>query len=268
MTTLLALVSVFANFAGTAILWKHLDNLATDRSALLPRVCWSGAVLAHAILLYSQIFSAAGVNLSFMLALSAALWLVSLIVLISSFGKPLLSTGLVVLPLTALVIIASWVFPELTRLPVLDGAGLGLHIMSSLLAYAILMIAAIQSLALHFQHRRLHSQQPLGPFKHLPAMQDMEHLLFQLIAAGVLLLTLSLLSGYLHVESLFARAQLHKTVLSIVAWIVFVTLLAGRWSLGWRGPTAIRWTLWGFSLLALAYFGSKLVREIILNRGL
>lgn len=266
MTTILALVSVFANLAGTLAVWKHLQQ---NNSALLPilRISWGVAIVVHAILLLQQIFTNNGVNLSFTLALSAALWLVSAIVYLSALRKPLLNIGLFVLPLSAIMIIASWLFPELTRLPVQTGTGIGLHILSSLLAYALLMIAAIQAIVLKYQHQRLHGQQPLGFFKHLPAIEDMENLLFQIIAAGVLLLSLSLLTGYVHVDSLFAREQLHKTVLSIIAWLVFAILLIGRWSLGWRGPTAVRWTLWGFSLLALAYFGSKLVREIILHRG-
>ncbi len=267
MTNLLALVSVFANLAGTLAVWQYLKQSNSGQPNLL-RLSWGFALITHAALLYLQIFTTAGVNLSFTLALSAALWMVSMILYISTLNKPLLNTCLVVLPMSAMVIIASWVLPELTRLPLQSGTGIGIHILSSLLAYAILMIAAIQALVLKFQHQRLHGQQPLGFFKHLPAIQDMEHLLFQLIAAGVLLLSLSLLSGYLHVDSLFDRTQLHKTVLSIIAWLVFAILLIGRKSMGWRGPTAVRWTIWGFSLLALAYFGSKLVREIILSRGL
>jgi len=267
MTTILALISIFANLAGTLTVWQQLQKSDATHTPVL-RIIWGLALVGHAALLLQQIFSADGVNLSFILALSAALWLVSVILFISTLKNPLLNTCIVVLPLTALVICASWVFPNLTRLPLQTGTGIGVHILSSLLAYAILMIAAIQAIVLKFQHQRLHGQQPLGFFKHLPAMQDMEHLLFQLIAAGVVLLSISLLSGYLHVDSLFDRSQLHKTVLSIIAWLVFAALLIGRRSMGWRGPTAIRWTLWGFSLLALAYFGSKLVREIILQRAL
>ncbi|MGR9099977.1 MAG: cytochrome c biogenesis protein CcsA, partial [Gammaproteobacteria bacterium] len=58
----------------------------------------------------------------------------------------------------------------------------------------------------------------------------------------------------------------HKTVLSIIAWVVFFVLLMGRIRYGWRGQTAIRWTIAGFVLLLLAYFGSKLVLELILKR--
>jgi len=97
-------------------------------------------------------------------------------------------------------------------------------------------------------------------------LQTMEKLLFQLIATGFVLLSLSLLSGFLFVENLFAQHLVHKTVLSILAWLVFGILLVGRIKQGWRGQTAIRWTLGGFASLMLAYFGSKIVLEWVLNR--
>jgi len=42
--------------------------------------------------------------------------------------------------------------------------------------------------------------------------------------------------------------------------------LIGRWKYGWRGRTAVRWTLSGFITLLIAYFGSKYVLEIILGK--
>jgi len=64
---------------------------------------------------------------------------------------------------------------------------------------------------------------------------------------------------------MFAQQLAHKTVLSIIAWCVFATLLAGHRFLGWRGRTATRWTLGGFASLMLAYFGSKFVLEVLLT---
>ena len=93
----------------------------------------------------------------------------------------------------------------------------------------------------------------------------MESLLFGFLWAGWGLLSLSLLSGWLFVEDLLAQHLAHKTLLSCFAWLVFGVLLWGRQQLGWRGHKAIRWTLAGFCLLMLAYFGSKLVREFILH---
>lgn len=90
--------------------------------------------------------------------------------------------------------------------------------------------------------------------------------MFSLIGSGLLFLTLSLASGFVFLENMFAQHLAHKTVLALIAWLVFSTLLLGRIRFGWRGIVAIRWTLAGFATLLLAYLGSKLVIELILKR--
>jgi len=94
----------------------------------------------------------------------------------------------------------------------------------------------------------------------------MELLLFQMIGAGMLFLSGSLLSGFFFLEDIFAQHLAHKTILSLLAWVVFGSLLLGRIRYGWRGKKAIRGTIIGFIFLALAYFGSKLALELILQR--
>jgi ABC-type uncharacterized transport system permease subunit len=95
----------------------------------------------------------------------------------------------------------------------------------------------------------------------------MEALLFELIWAGEILLTLSILSGFIFLDNIFAQHLVHKTVFSMAAWLVYGFLLFGKYKMGWRGNIAVRWTLAGFLFLMLAYFGSKLVLEIILQKA-
>ena len=85
-----------------------------------------------------------------------------------------------------------------------------------------------------------------------------------------MLLTLTLATGALFSEEVFGRALRfnHKTVFAILSWVIFGLLLAGRWRYGWRGRTALRWTLAGFVMLLLAYVGSRFVLEVILARSL
>ena len=90
--------------------------------------------------------------------------------------------------------------------------------------------------------------------------------MFRLIGAGFVLLTLALLTGFIFVTNLFEQHLIHKTVLSLIAWVLFGILLIGRTRYGWRGRGAVRWTLWGFGVLILAYFGSKFVLETVLGR--
>ena len=141
------------------------------------------------------------------------------------------------------------------------------HIASSLIAYSLLNIAALQALFVAIQDHYLRNHRTDNALmRSLPSLQAMESLMFQLIAAGLLFLTLSLMSGFLFLDDMFAQHLAHKTVLSLLAWLVFAILLVGRQRFGWRGQTAIRWTLGGFMALMLAYFGSKMVLELILKR--
>ena len=92
----------------------------------------------------------------------------------------------------------------------------------------------------------------------------METLLFVFLGFGFGCLSISLLSGFIFLDDIFAQQLVHKTVLSIVAWFILGTLMFGRFQFGWRGKTAIRWTISAFLFLMLAFFGSKLVLEFIL----
>ena len=124
------------------------------------------------------------------------------------------------------------------------------------------------ALLLAVQERRLHGHHPGGFVRALPPVQTMETLMFQLIVAGFLLLTGTVVSGLFFSEQVFGRPLRlnHHTVLAILAWVVYGVLLFGRWRLGWRGRVAVRWTLAGFALLVIGYFGSKFVLEVVLGR--
>lgn len=142
---------------------------------------------------------------------------------------------------------------------------LELHVLISVSAYSILILAALQAVLLRVQDSHLHGKHPGGFVRLLPPLQTMERLLFQIIGIGFLLQSLSLLTGFIFLEDMFAQHLVHKTVLSVAAWVVFAVLLWGRWRFGWRGRVAIRWTLTGVLFLLIAYLGSKLVLELILG---
>ena len=116
------------------------------------------------------------------------------------------------------------------------------------------------------QDQHLRNRHPGGFIRALPPLQTMEVLLFEMIGLGFFLLSLALVSGLMFLENMFDQNLAHKTILSGIAWLVFGTLLWGRFRFGWRGRTAITWTLSGFVVLMLAYFGSKAVLELILQR--
>ncbi|NOX92810.1 MAG: cytochrome c biogenesis protein CcsA [Gammaproteobacteria bacterium] len=224
------------------------------------------AVAFHTITLYNTLFVAGGLNLGFFNALSLITWLIALLVLLAALSNPVESLGVFLLPLASIAISLGMIFPGTRTLPGVYALELKLHIIMSVLAYSLLSIAAVQSVLLAIQDKHLRNKRPGGFIRALPPMQTMETLLFQLIGLGLAVLTLSLISGGVYLEDMFAQHLAHKTILSMTAWVVFAVLLWGRWKFGWRGRIAIRWTLSGFFVLLLAYIGSKWVVEIMLGR--
>ena len=223
-------------------------------------------LLLHAVVLYDQLFTVGGLNLSFFNAVSLAAWTVVALLLISSLSKPVENLAILALPIAAVTILLDVRYPGSHLLSEESEWALRVHVLTSLLAYSLLTLASAQAILLAIQDHHLRRHHPGGFIRALPPLQTMESLLFEMISLGFILLSVGLLTGFLYLEDMFAQHLVHKTVLSIVAWIAFATLLWGRFRFGWRGRTAIRWTLVGFSVLMLAYFGSKAVIELILQR--
>lgn len=223
------------------------------------------ALLAHAVGLYNQLLTPYGLNLDFFNAASLIAAAVIALTLLACARIPVENLLLLLLPLGALTALLAQFMPSGTIQPINEEPGILAHILLSILAYGMLTIAMFQSLLLLLQDHQLKHKHPSGLIRNFPPLQTMESLLFGFLWAGWGLLSLSLLSGWLFLEDLFAQHLAHKTLLACVAWLVFGVLLWGRHQLGWRGHKAIRWTLAGFCLLMLAYFGSKLVREFILH---
>ncbi len=224
------------------------------------------ALLTHALLLNQGVLTQQGLSLGLFNAASLITWVIGLLLLMALWFRPVDNLALVVFPLAALSVALAGYFPGSRVLPEDTPVGVKIHILSSILAYSLLCLSAFQALFLALQDHQLHNRHPARVMQFLPPLQVMEELLVQILVVGFLMLSLSLLSGVVFLEDIFAQHLVHKTVLSLIAWILFGLLIWGRFRHGWRGGTLIRWNLSGFFLLMLAYFGSKLVLELILGR--
>lgn len=201
----------------------------------------------------------------------AALSLVGLgmaaLTLVASRTQRLEALGVVVFPLAALSLAAYAFAGGGTATGTVLDWRIQLHAWLALLAYATLALAALMAALLWFQDAALRRHRVSPLLRALPPLTQVETLLFRTIGAGFVLLTLALVTGVLFVEDLFAQHLAHKTTLSALAWLVFGVLLLGRWRKGWRGRRAAQLTLAAMALLALAFFGSKFVLELVLQRG-
>lgn len=264
----LALMSVTLYVTATVVLGRRLASWQGAVQGAAPKlpILAFAAVALHGVLLYAGIVTEGGLHLGFFDVASLVSWVAALLLLVGAMRRPLDNLGLLVLPLAALLILPGVIWPEARPLGAARNFGTDIHVLVSVLAFALLTIAACQSLLLAYQDHRLSQKRPGGLVHILPPLKIQEELLFQLIALGFFLLTLSLATGVAFVSDMLAQHLAHKTVLSVIAWVLFGVLLWGRWRYGWRGRTAVRLSLIGFAVLSLAYFGSKLVLELILER--
>jgi ABC-type uncharacterized transport system permease subunit len=223
------------------------------------------AVLVHAGILLGVHRGA--LDLHFFAALSLVACVVSAITLLVNLSRPVAGLGIFVFPLSALLLAVD-IFLAPRTAPLAMDWQIKLHVTVALLAFSVLSIAAVLAILLAIQERALRRSRFGHWLRALPPLTLTEVLLFRLIAAGFGLLTLTLVTGALFIGDLFSQHLVHKTVLSIAAWIVFGVLLWGRWRYGWRGSRAVNLTLIGMGVLLLAFFGTKAVLELILHRTL
>ena len=262
-TTALATLSIATYLASTLLLIRHIDQSRMQRTALY--LAWT-AVCTHFLYTAIEFHQNRGFNFSFFSTSSLVAMIVALLLLIAALNKPVEKLGIALFPIAAIMLALELNFAGNTQLLHKYNWAMSTHILTSIIAFSLLNIAALQAILLAIQDQQLKSHPPKRFIQSLPPLQTMESLLFQMLGTGIVFLTISLVSGFLFIEDLFAQHLVHKTVLSILAWIIFTGLLIGRSRYGWRGQTAIQWTLIGFVLLLLAYFGSKLVLELILHR--
>jgi ABC-type uncharacterized transport system permease subunit len=242
---------------------KVLKGNGTDRWV---KLLGALAVILHGFTAYKGFINTNGYDLGFYPMLSLMAFSIGAIVLISSLRRPVDNLFLFVFPLAVSTIILQIVLKG-DFMPRQDiTGGIFSHIALSIMAYSLLTIAAAQALLLSFGDNMLRHHQ-LIILRNLPPLETMEHLMFEMIWAGLVFLTLSIGSGFIFIADFSEPGLVHHTAITLAAWIVFIVLAWGRYQLGWRGAIASRWTLFGFVLLVLGYFGSKIVLEFILGQS-
>ena len=251
----------------------HFWNTRWRRTAATGLRGWERAAILvplalHGWLLYGGVFGGE-LRFGFAQALSVMMFLGVAVYWIESLFYSVEGMQPLVLPLAAAAVPLPALFPGLA----LSGSHaqateFKLHLTLAMVAYGLFVIALLHATLMAVAERQLHRRGAVA-FPHLPPLLTLETLLFRMIAAAFLFLTLTLITGIAFSETLFGRALSfdHKTVFAVLSWATFGLLLAGRWRYGWRGRTALRWTLTGFVMLLLAYVGSRFVLEVLLGRA-
>lgn len=244
--------------------WAYLIKEFLQQKApqkVLVTVVSSVAIAIHFAGMYGTLFSDGLFYSGVFKLTSLFLWGMNALVLLSGLKKPLYNLFIFLFPLTAVSILLS----EYSVSTKVSSSSDLLHILLAVLAIGFLSVATLQALLLAYQNRQLKHKHMTGAVTLLPPLQTMESLMFEMVWVGEVLLSLLILSGLIMTENISEQRQGHTLVLSILAWVVYAVLLWGRVRLGWRGTTAVRWTIGGFICLLLAYFGTQIVYQVILT---
>jgi ABC-type uncharacterized transport system permease subunit len=266
MYAIVALACYFS--AGVLMLKRQLaGGPETHPHGVGPALLIGAAGLAvHSISLGGLLAGHPAPELTLGAVLSLVGWLLGLFALVGSVRPRFRGLAAVVLPVSGVAALAALVPETVTPRDEALTWTIHAHVVLSVLAYSLLSLGAALAVLFLIRDRSLRRRDLFGWTRVLPPLESLENALFTAIGAGFALLTLAVFSGLVFVEDIFAQHLVHKSVLSIVAWCVIAVLLAGRWRMGWRGRQGVHWALAGYGLLALAYFGSRIVLEFILGR--
>lgn len=248
--------------------WSSTPATMAAHPGIAERASVLVALTVHGVALFGSMFAGSTLRIGVGDAISAILWLTVLIYWLGSLVYRLEGLQALIIPAAAVATLLPALLPSAKPLPNTELLAFKLHLVMSMVAYSLFTIASLHVLLMAMLERRLHTGALPAGLRRLPPLLTMEALLFRIIWAGFIMLTLTLVSGIFFSEEVFGKAARfnHKTVFGFVSWIVFAALLLGRHFRGWRGRIAVRWTLAGFLLLVLAYLGSKFVLEVLLGR--
>lgn len=260
LTLLFALLAVVLYCVAALRQMLSLSRRLPVRAAPV-RAAGTLAVAGHALVTWTAISAIDGIHLGFTEMASLVFCLIAALLLGVSLFKPVLPAAVGLFPLAALSIVGVIGLPE-AGIDYGITPGILTHVATSVLAYAILIIAAGQAVLVAIQTNALKHNRIRGVIQVLPPLTAMERLMFDMLLYGMAFLSASILSGFIFLDNPFAEQMAHKTILSLLAWVLFSVLLWGRYQRGWRGPWAVRWTLGAVIVLILAWFGTRLVLQL------
>jgi ABC-type uncharacterized transport system permease subunit len=243
------------------VMWRSVKNPRLEPIAWILILI---AIIGHSDVIMHMMRGNARFSIGLLEALSLLGWTLAVLACLISIDKQNRVLGAILMMSAAVGAAMSFAGPS--HAEVAAGWELTAHILLSMGAAALLFAAAVTAILLVILDRRLRMRRIVDLSSTLPPLDALEKIMFRLVAAGFGLLTLALITGFVFVTNLFTQNLVQKTVLSLIAWLIFGVLLIGRLRFGWRGRSAVRWTLSGFGILAVAYFGVKFVLEYLFGR--
>ncbi len=223
-------------------------------------------ILLQGLVLLPGWFSEGAIQFGFAAAVSWMLWLAVILLWVESWFHHLPRLAVSIFPLAAIAVLLPGWFPGVVLLehPSLLFRG---HILTAMLAYSCFAIASGHALLMLAQEKALHrGQLQDGWWTEMPPLLEMDQTLARIAMVGIGLLSLTLLTGMVvNLDAGLPALRFdHKTLFTLLTWVMVGVFLLGRGRMGWRGRVAARFVLGGFAMLLLAYVGSRFVLEIFI----
>lgn len=241
-------------------------------------------LVLHGFACYIDIFTPSGLVFGFAQALSLMAWVGVALFWVEGWFFNLKGMMPLVLVIATMCSFLPVVFNgAIISTRTVDSPWFKLHFITANIAYGVMFLAAIQALLMIWQEKKLRTHtsensfswlensilgKPARVLDQLPPLITMERVLFNVIGIGFCLLSVAVFSGVFFSEILFGKPLTfdHKTVFALLSWVMFGSLLFAHWRFGMRGGQALKWVLGSFTVLLLAYVGSRFVLEVILGR--
>lgn len=262
MLSLLALTLVLY-LISAGLLWRQLAQKGS--SSVINSGVALAAVVSHGALLAWYLASDGFDHLNVASSLSVVAFLLALL----SFVRVQRNSGLVLRPVIYIFAAVSCLILVLS--PAHWGAsignthGLAIHIVLSLLAYAILMLATLYAVQLLYLNYLLKNHRMNALSSYLPPLMVVERYFFRLLSSGTLLLFIAIGSGFVFLDDMFTQGQAHKTILSSIAALIYLAIVVMHRLQGMRGRMLVIASVVASVLLSLGYFGSRFVRDVLLG---
>ena len=263
---LMIIVAIVFYIAATGILIHEIRNMRNNEfTGKMMRILCSIAVLFH-LLTTAQVhhnFQNIDISVSAMsISVSA---LIATLFLLGTFSYPIKRLGLIVIPAIVITLVFAILWDSESKSLSNQNPLSIAHMIASIISYALLTLATLQAILFAIQEKLIKQKSSSRLLMTLAPLETMESILFRLIAIGFLFLTLTLISGIFFSQAVFGQAFVfkHHVVLTVMGWLTFLVLLIGRLQNGWRGKKVVIWTLAGFILIQLGYFGTKMVLEVL-----
>lgn len=263
LTVFFALASILYLSATVAVISRLFHPSGPQKVTVLS--LGGFAVCIHILALTSSVFSNQSIDFSLLNVVSLVALIISLGMTITAIKHKVNLILPVVYGFSALLLCVLAFIPQMGHL-IVDTSKiiLVIHVILALVAYCILVIATLYSFQVAFINYKL-KQKNLIAVNHLPPLMQVERQLFIIMIAGTIVLSLSQLVGLLFIDNFFAKAQIHKTVLSVFALLFYMFILWAHFTKGWRGKIIMTLTASATAILTLAYFGSRFVKEFLLS---